>query len=226
MTSVGWRLATSVGPLILAPVLLVGGSFAQVVPPRRAPSAMFIHLGEQREIPVLTAAEAGVAFDIDADGRADQVAWTDPHSNVALLAMDVDGDGRISSGRELFGSHMIPEAGNGPKALLKAFERSGAPISGAVQDGDSLFERILLWIDANHNGLSEAGELRLAKERFTRIGLGFVKQDQVDEHGNRLRFRGWAELRTSGPEQRRATNPRDHTKRLRFYYEFVLGIRR
>jgi hypothetical protein len=145
---------------------------------------MFIHLGDQGEIPVLTAAKAGVAFDIDADGRAEQIAWTEPHANVAVLAMDVDEDGRISSGRELFGSHMIPEAGNGPNALLKTFERSGAAISGAVRDDDLLFERILLWVDANHNGLSEAGELRLAKERFTQVGLGFVKLDQMDEHGN------------------------------------------
>jgi hypothetical protein len=50
----------------------------------------------------LTSASEGVLFDIDGDGIAEQVAWTEPVSDVAFLALDRDGDGRITSGRELF----------------------------------------------------------------------------------------------------------------------------
>jgi hypothetical protein len=50
---------------------------------------------------------------------------------VVVLVMDVDRDGRITSGKQLFGSYMIAEASNGPNALLHLFEASGAPISGA-----------------------------------------------------------------------------------------------
>jgi len=202
----------------------VAGSVASVQRAEPA-SAMFIALGEAREIPRLTSPDTGVAFDIDGDGDLEHVAWTEPNSNVALLAIDVNSDGRITSGKELIGSHTIAETTNGPNALLQMFKASGTAISGALQQGHTLYEQILLWVDANHNGVSEPGELRPAKDMYTGIGLGFTKEDRSDEYGNRTRFKGWAELRTGGPEQREATEPGDHQDRLRFYYEVVLVVR-
>ena len=188
-------------------------------------SAMFIHLGNGNEFPRPTSPQTGVRFDIDGSGTLDQVAWTEPNSEVALLALDVNGDGRITSGKELFGSHMVPEAGNGPNALLHIFGASGAAPSGAVHQGHQLYEQILLWGDRNHNGVSESSELRLAKELFTQIGMGFVRQQGRDEHGNRATYKGWAELRTGGPAQGPSTDPHDHQARLRHYYEVVLAHR-
>lgn len=203
----------------LSPAVSEGQSTA------RPPSAMFIRLDDSGELPRLTPPDSGVTFDIDGDGDLDQVAWTASGSNVAVLAMDVDRDGRITSGRELFGSYMIPKASNGPNALLHLFEASGAPLSGVVERGHQLYEQILLWSDVNHNGVSEPGELRRAKELFTGIGLGFIKEHRLDQHGNVTRYKGWAELRTGGLDQERATEPRDHFSRLRHYYEVVLALR-
>jgi hypothetical protein len=191
--------------------------------PNHPASAMVISLDDSGELPQLTSPDSGVEFDIDGDGDLDQVAWTAPGANVAVLAIDMDRDGRITSGKELLGSHMIPEASNGPNALLHLFEASGASLSGAVERGHQLYERILLWSDVNHNGASEPGELRRAKELFTGIGLGFIKETRRDEHGNVTRFKGWAELRTGGLDQGRATGPRDQFSRLRHYYEVVLA---
>ena len=56
----------------------------------------------------LTSADPGEAFDVDADGDLDQVAWTEAGTDVAFLAVDRDGDGRISSGRELIGDRTAP----------------------------------------------------------------------------------------------------------------------
>jgi hypothetical protein len=191
----------------------------------RPASVMVISLDDSGELPRLTSPDSGVKFDIDGDGDLDQVAWITSGSNVALLVMDVDRDGRITSGRELFGSYMLPEARNGPNALLDLFAASGAPISGVVERGHQLYEQILLWSDVNHNGVSEPRELRPAKELFTGIGLGFIKENRLDQHGNRTRFKGWAELRTGGLDQERPTEPRDHFSRLRHYYEVVLALR-
>jgi hypothetical protein len=225
---------------LAAQVLRVGSSFSllalpllsviesgQPTPGRRgpAPSAMFIALGAAPDAVRLTSPDAGVAFDIDGDGDLDQVAWTESGTTVALFAIDANSDGRITSGTELIGSQMVAGAGNGPNALLQLFEKSGAALSGAVQQGHTLYEQIVLWIDGNHDGLSEPNELRLAKELFTGVGLGFVTENRQDEHGNRFRFKGWVELRTGGPEQGRATGLSDHQRRLRHYYEAVLTIR-
>jgi hypothetical protein len=193
--------------------------------PNHPASVMVISLDDSGELPRLTSPDSGVKFDIDGDGDLDQVAWIASDSNVALLVMDVDRDGLITSGKELFGSYMIPEARNGPNALLHLFEASGAPMSGAVERGHQLYEQILLWSDVNHDGVSEPGELRPAKELFTGIGLGFITENRVDKHGNGTRFKGWAELRTGGLDQGRATERHDHFSRLRHYYEVVLTLR-
>lgn len=199
---------------------------AQAAAGRQVSSAMFIDLDNGREAPRLTSPENGVLFDIDADGTRDRVAWTAAGDNVAILAMDTDGDGRITSGKELFGSYTVPGAGNGANALLGLFDASGAPPSGALENGHELYERILLWTDGNHNGISEPGELRPARELFTRIGLGFVMGSSRDEHGNRAFLKGWVELRTGGPEQRAAVEPGDQQSRLRHYYEIALAVGR
>lgn len=209
---------------VLALLIGVSPAVSEAQSANRPASAMFIRLDDSGELPRLTAPGSGVKFDIDGDGDLDQVAWTASGSNVAVLAIDIDRDGRITSGKELLGSHMVPAASNGPSALLQLFEASGAPISGAVERGHQLYEQILLWSDVNHNGVSEPGELRRARELFTGIGLGFIKESSLDEHGNRTRYKGWAELRTGGLDQGRATEPRDHFSRLRHYYEVVLAL--
>ena len=43
--------------------------------------------------------EQGVTFDINADGKGDQIAWT---SDDGILAYDVDGNGVIDNGSEIF----------------------------------------------------------------------------------------------------------------------------
>lgn len=140
---------------------------------------------------------------------------------MALLAIDRDGDGRITTGAELFGSFSVPAAGNGPNALIATSKATGA-FSGAVQGGQTLYEQLLLWVDSNHNGISEASELRPVKQVFTAIGLGFVRQYRLDRHGNLFRHMGWAELRTEGPQQGRAKGVSEERQRRRDYYEVVL----
>jgi len=60
----------------------------------------------------LTDAAHGVVFDIAGDGNPLQVAWTADDQS-GFLAIDRDGDGLITSGRELFGNHMLPSADSG-----------------------------------------------------------------------------------------------------------------
>jgi hypothetical protein len=185
--------------------------------------AILIPLGESAAF-TLTSPESGVDFDIDGDGDLDRVAWPAAGAEVAFLARDLDDDGRITSGKEIFGSYTMPSATNGCSALIHALEASGAPRSGSIHDGHALYDDLLLWVDRNHNGISEAGELRSAREAFTAIGMGFQKVDWRDEHGNRVRFEGWTQLRTGGPEQAVATFPPEPSRQRR-YFEVALAIK-
>src|SRR5689334_12203516 len=44
----------------------------------------------------------GVVFDLKGDGHPDRLSWPENPSQVAFLAIDRDGDGRITSAKELF----------------------------------------------------------------------------------------------------------------------------
>ena len=110
--------------------------------------------------------EQGLMFDINADGHKDQIAWT---SDDGILAYDVDGNGVIDNGSEIF----TPDF-NGGKfasgvAALASLDTNG---DGKIDAGDDAFSKLQVWIDANNNGISDAGELSsLSDHRVTSISL-------------------------------------------------------
>jgi len=89
------------------------------------------------------------AFDLDGDGKDDQMPGLAPGSG--YLALDRDGNGEIDGGKELFG----PETGSGFQELA-AHDEDG---NGWIDEGDGIFERLSLWeIDAGGERLSSLGE--------------------------------------------------------------------
>jgi len=171
----------------------------------------------------LTDPARGVRFDADGDGDLDRVAWTERGADVAFLALDRDGDGRITSGRELIGSRIFEDAANGPQALLRLSSSPGQ--LGSLGARDPAFATLLLWRDVNHNGVSDAGELRRANLELSRIGLGFEPLRRVDGHGNRSRFRGWIFMRLGMPADDDETmkSPELDRVRQRYFYEVCLA---
>ena len=166
----------------------------------------------------LTSAADGVRFDIDADGTADRLAWTQANSSVAFLAIDRDEDGAVTSGKELFGRHTRPGSANGFSALSDMnMDTNGAVLQGSVNADDPLLAKLLLWTDANHNGTSERSELRPAGETFSDIGLGYQAQHGSDLFGNRFIFEGWAHVRTAPGRNSAASAEEDVQRRRRIY---------
>ena len=97
----------------------------------------------------------GVSFDINGDGVKDQVAWT-ANGQDGILALDVDGSGKIENGNELFtptfaGGHFA----NGLAALASLDSNH----DGVISSDDQAFDKLVVWQDANHNGVSDQGEL-------------------------------------------------------------------
>ena len=171
-----------------------------------------------------TSAVDGVAFDIDGDGDLEQVAWPEASAEVAFLALDVDGDGRITSGKELFGDNTVPGVRNGFKALaIVAQASNGHAMRGSVSEDDPIYFVLLLWTDRNHNGVSEPEELRPAREVVSAIGLGYQVAPRRDGHGNILRYRGWSHLRTSAGRNP-ANSPDEDRARRRPIWDVFLTI--
>jgi len=151
----------------------------------------------------LTDAKHGVFFDLDGNGRVERIGWTAHNADLAFLAIDRNGNGTIDSGAELFGDHTLPGTGNGFKALR---ELSGVE-AGWIDATSPFWATLLLWTDANHDGISQPAELQPVGNVLTKIGLGYsmtlrtdanghqVLDTPTDQFGNIFQYRGWVEYR-------------------------------
>lgn len=172
----------------------------------------------------LTSVAGGVRFDLDNDGMAEQVAWTRADSDFAFLAIDRNGDGQITNGSELFGDRTMPNATNGFLALDRLLPQASSLNPAAIEEGDPIYEHLLLWTDRNHNGRSESDELVPAKELLTRIGVGYMRvEGNVDKYGNEFLYAGWAERRTA-PGKNEAKTAKEHGERVIRIYDVFLAM--
>ena len=145
----------------------------------------------------LTNAANGVRFDLNNDGVREQIAWTSANSDDVWLALDRNDNGTINNGRELFGNHTPqpePPQGEGKNGFLALAEydkpSNGGNGNGNINQQDSIFSSLRLWQDANHNGISEANELKtLPQLGLRRIDLDYTESRRTDEFGNKFKYR-------------------------------------
>ncbi len=133
--------------------------------------------------------EKGVLFDLQDTGRPVLSGWMVSKDD-ALLVRDLDGNGRIDSGAELFGSATrLPSgarAANGFEAL-KALDSNG---NGSFDPSDIEWYSVRLWIDRNRDGISDRGELySLRQAAIESISLNYLEAQEIDPYGNETRQR-------------------------------------
>jgi hypothetical protein len=131
-----------------------------------------------------TSISDGVLFDLDASGTAERTGWVDRHDG--LLALDRNGNGTIDSGAELFGNHTSLSSGDKAANGFIALADFDSNADGIISSADQVFSELRVWVDANQNGVSDAGELStLASLGIAELGLSYTDGTEI-QNGNLL----------------------------------------
>ena len=130
-----------------------------------------------------TPASGAAYFDHNGDGFAERTGWV--AADDGLLVLDRNGNGRIDTGRELFGNHTLRgtggEAGNGYEALAGV----DANRDGKVDTSDPAFASLRVWRDQDRDGLSAPAELHtLASLNIRSLSTSFTESTVTDGQGN------------------------------------------
>jgi hypothetical protein len=141
----------------------------------------------------LTGLTKGVKFRVLPEESPYQTSWTDPAWHNGWLALDRNGNGKIDDFTELFGNFTAQPPTDDPNgyAALAIFDdpMNGGNGNGVIDPGDSVYDHLRLWIDANHNGVSEPEELHTFREMgIFRLDLQYSASPYVDANGNRFRY--------------------------------------
>lgn len=124
-------------------------------------------------------------FDFDGNGFAESIGWVGPADG--LLVRDLNGNGRIDDGGELFGDRTRLASGefatNGFTALAQLDDNG----DGVVNSLDGAWAELFVWRDENGDGFTDEGELiSLAAAQVGGIRTSFSVTNQPDANGNTL----------------------------------------
>jgi len=128
---------------------------------------------------------AGTLFDLDRDGKLDQTGWVS--SGDGLLVRDLNGDGTINDGSELFGSFTSLKNGSQARDGYEALKSLDTNGDGYVDASDEAFASLKVWRDADGDALTDSGELYSLQDLgISRLGTTPTvngKQDQGNTVG-------------------------------------------
>ncbi|WP_165803879.1 Ig-like domain-containing protein [Limnohabitans planktonicus] len=129
-----------------------------------------------------TSLNEGTQFDLLNTGKKINVGWVSKQDG--LLAMDLNGDGSINSGAELFGDHTVLADGTLASNGWVALSAQDSNHDGKIDAQDANFDKLRVWVDANGDGVTDAGELHtLADEHIASINLNH-DNSSVQQNGN------------------------------------------
>jgi hypothetical protein len=98
-----------------------------------------------------------VQFDLRGNGTAQQVGWV--AANDGLLVRDVNHDGVINDGKELFGSGTVLANGSTAENGYEALAQLDSNLDGTIDAKDTEYAELGVWVDSNSDGVTQAGEI-------------------------------------------------------------------
>ena len=112
--------------------------------------------------------ENGTHFDLDNNGFAEKINWT---SKDGFLCLDLNGNGIIDNGGELFGDSTLLADGTKAKNGFEALAQYDSNGDSVIDKNDEIFESLRIWVDADGSGTSSEGEMKTLSE----LGISGIK---------------------------------------------------
>jgi hypothetical protein len=133
-------------------------------------------------------AQSGVSFDVNNDGVKERTGWIG--RNDGLLVRDLNGDGKINNGGELFGEGTLLGKGRHASDGYEALAVMDMNFDGVINKFDQGFDALKIWQDTNSNGISDKGELKsLANAGIAELSLAAKASTKMD-NGNLIGLMG------------------------------------
>ena len=118
---------------------------------------LIINFDKSRQYARFSSVDDGVHFDLDNNGIAEKTAWID--DKAGFLVLDRNGNGIIDNGGELFGDKVTLKNGKESGSGFVALKELDQNEDNIIDEKDDAFDELRIWIDKNHNGDSDEGEL-------------------------------------------------------------------
>jgi|GEM_PF-1477584 len=126
---------------------------------------------------------SNVYFDHDDNGFAENSGWVGKDDG--LLVRDLNNNGQIDDGTELFGNNSVLSSGEKAANGFEALKDLDSNNDGIFNSSDTAWNQVKVWKDANSNGLVDEGELlTLEQANVSGINLDYENSTTTDENGN------------------------------------------
>lgn len=132
-----------------------------------------------------------VLFDLLGYGTKHLWTWTKAGERVAFLVEDLNRNGVIDSGKEMFGDYAPHE---NERHKVNGFISLSwfAGSDEFVDASDAIWSRLRLWWDKDHDGITDLGELlTLESQGIHVLDTKHVRTEREDRHGNEFRYKSW-----------------------------------
>ena len=127
--------------------------------------------------------DSSIHFDHDNNGFAESSGWAGKDDG--LLVRDINSNGQIDNGTELFGDNTV--LSNGQKAAngFEALKDLDSNNDGVFNSSDAAWNEVKVWRDANGNGVVDENELlTLEQAGVSGINLDYQNTNTTDGNGN------------------------------------------
>ncbi len=149
---------------------------------RKAIDPVVLNLSEEGKANGLGA--SFVYFDYDGDGFAERTGWIGEQQG--LLVVDLNENGIIDDGKELFGDKTILKNGRQAKDGYQALKELDENKDGVIDSQDSAWLKLRVWVD-NGDGMTQEGELKTLEELgIESIKLNEERNSTSEDEGNIL----------------------------------------
>ena len=139
----------------------------------------------------LAGIEDGVLFDVDNSGTLRRTGWAD---RVTGMLVHDNGTGQVSNISQLFSEYYAGKAGSDGSSGETPFKDGFAALAsvdanadGSINVEDAVWAQLKVWVDGNHDGRADAGELKALQEHgISQIKLGQVEPVGEARQGNQV----------------------------------------